>query len=78
MDKINQHEYQSPDQWMQDIHLLVNNAIQYNEKGHDITNKAYELKELAEGLEISPQLRQNCIIANLWRRHQEKQQAGWL
>ncbi|KAJ3287555.1 hypothetical protein HK104_008540 [Borealophlyctis nickersoniae] len=71
---INEHRYQTPEEWLDDIHLLVQNATEFNGRRSDIANKAFELRDEATQYvdSLSSTIRLNFLLASLWRQHEAK------
>lgn len=45
--KINKNAYMTPDDWKQDIDLIVKNTVRFNELNAVITDKAYHMRDFA-------------------------------
>ncbi|KAI9096177.1 hypothetical protein DFS34DRAFT_661394 [Phlyctochytrium arcticum] len=70
MGKLDNDEYEVPEDWLADIHLICQNAIDYNEARSDIVHKACELRDDAHTFlqAIPSKYCLNYLQAMLWRR----------
>ncbi|KAJ3015075.1 ATPase AAA domain-containing protein 2B [Thoreauomyces humboldtii] len=62
--------YDTPEQWLADVELIVKNAKEYNEPRSDIVFKACELRDDAHAFvsAIPSKYRLNYLQVSLWRR----------